>query len=355
MAGEWRTPMSFVDEPRQDWSRPELPALRDLLVLAYPTVSGARDLADTADLYPGTFPIEADLRAIWTQLIRVLGLQGQLRKLIEVAAADATTAGYNRSFREMLEDDPPLVPRASSAADWRSDEVRLDKLQRQRLMERRSRLMDIELAAGVVAAARSVARLTLWFGATRIRGTGFLISPDLLLTNEHNVFDPEQVPLTRAVAEFDYDRTPHDKPLVRKVDVAPVAANRADDWAVLRLTAAPGRPPLALGTPFDIGVNDLVVIIQHPLGTFKQFALEPLAIREVTATQLRYIADTQDGSSGSPVFNEHMHVVALHCAESSCELTVDGQPQTVWRNEGIRIDRVMSGLRAREIQFATNS
>jgi Trypsin-like peptidase domain/Effector-associated domain 1 len=346
--------MSFLDEASQDWSKPELPTLRDLFVLAYLRLSLVEQLADEAGIVPGTFPIADNLRSTWTQLIKVMGNQGRLRALVEKATNDATTAAYSQRFREMLEDNPPVViPTVGTEEWWKGGN--LERLQPQRLMERRSRLVDIELASDVVTAARSVARLRLRFGAKRAFGTAFLVRTDLLLTNHHNVVHPKYGPLTSAVAEFDYDRTPHDLAVVREVAVVPVVADPADDWAVIRLTRSSGRPPLPLGTPYDIGVDDLVVIIQHPLGTFKQFALEPLAIRYADAARLQYVADTQDGSSGSPVFNEHMHIIALHHAESAIDVTVDGRSQTLWRNEGIRIDRVMHGLLEHEIIFDTNT
>jgi hypothetical protein len=346
---------SFLDEARQDWSKPELPTLRDLFVLAYDRLPAVVQLADEAGIVPGTFPVADNLRSTWTQLIKVMGRQGRLRTLVEKAGNDADTAAYSQRFREMLEDDPPVVLPAAGPGNWWKGGDRLDGLQLQRLMERRSRLIDIELASGVVAAARSVARLRLRFGRERTFGTAFLIGTDLLLTNHHNVVDPAHGPLTSAVAEFDYDRTPHDRAVVSEVVVTPIATGPADDWAVIRLARSPGRSPLPLGTPYDIGVDDLVVIIQHPLGTFKQFALEPLAIRYADADRVQYVADTQDGSSGSPVFNEHMHIIALHRAESALDVTVDGRSQTVWRNEGIRIDKVMRGLLKNGITFATNS
>jgi endonuclease G len=99
----------------------------------------------------------------------------------------------------------------------------------------------------------------------------------------------------------------------------------------------------------------LIVIIQHPLGAFKQFALEPLAIRYADEDRLQYVADTQDGSPGSPVFNEHMQVIALHHAESAIDITVDGRPQMLWRNEGIRVDKVVNGLLGHGLTFVDSS
>jgi S1-C subfamily serine protease len=134
-----------------------------------------------------------------------------------------------------------------------------------------------------------------------------------------------------------------------------IVGDAKHDWAVVRLDTPVDRAPLALGTPFDVGIDDTVVIIQHPTGAFKQFALEPLAIRHVDADRVQYVADTQQGSSGSPVFNVRMQVIALHHAEAELTVDVQGKPETVWRNEGIRIERVMKGLKRAKIAYSTNA
>jgi hypothetical protein len=131
--------------------------------------------------------------------------------------------------------------------------------------------------------------------------------------------------------------------------------NGEDDWAVLRLESKVDRAPLLLGTAFDVALDDTVVIIQHPAGGFKQFALEPLAVRHVAADRIQYVADTQQGSSGSPVFNARMEVIALHHAEAEATVVVEGEPMVVWRNQGINISRVMSQLSGNGISFTPHA
>jgi S1-C subfamily serine protease len=348
--------MTFLDEVPQDWTRPELPQLRDLFVQAYRRRTAAEDLADSAGLVPGMFPERENLRSTWTALIQVMGAQAGLRTLVERAAADPVAAAFRPRFEEMLEAGPALQPPPGLPAQetwWKGDDVVpavAARLREERLMERRSRLLGIELAASMVSAAGSVAKLSLRFGTERGHGTGFLIGHDLLLTNHHNTVHAVYGPVTSLVAEFDFDQGVHiEKPLVRAAHVEDAVGDPVDDWAVVRLVTPVDRPPLPLGSPFPVAIDDWVVIIQHPQGAFKQFALEPLAVRHVDSARIQYVADTQQGSSGSPVFNERMHVIALHQGEA--EVTVPGTKETSWRNQGINIGRIMSSLRRRGIPF----
>ena len=352
--------MTFLDEVPQDWTRPELPELRDLLVLAYRRPTTAEQLADTADIVPGMFPLHDNMRSIWTELIKVMGNQGKLRALVENAAEDPAAAAYEPRFREMLKAHPavaPPQPVGGSYDWWKGDDQSpavAERLYPERLMERRSRLLHVELAKWITEAAQSIAKLSLRFGDRPAHGTGFLIQDDHILTNHHNVVHPDHGNVTSVVAEFDYEQGFTGKALVRKGIMGSIVSDAQDDWAVLRLESAVKRPPLKLGTPYDIGTDDAVVIIQHPKGAYKQFALEPLAIRHVDDQRVQYVADTQQGSSGSPVFNIRMQIIALHHAEAEVTVQVDGKPQVMWRNQGIHYAQVMSGLKSKGVAFFTN-
>jgi S1-C subfamily serine protease len=353
--------MTFLDEVPQDWSRPELVELRDLFVLAYRRPTAAEQLADQAGIVPGTFPVHDNMRMTWTELLREMGNQGKLRTLVTKAAGDPAAAAYQPRFDEMLKDRPPVAPPARDAGvldGWKGDDSEpgvASRLYPERLMERRNRLIPIELAASVVQAARSVAKLSLRFGDRPAHGTGFLIGADLLLTNHHNVFHEEYGAVTSLVAEFDYEQGFRGAALVRRAVVESIVGDPDDDWAVLLLEQAVDRPPLKLGTPYDVGIDDTVVIIQHPTGAYKQFALEPLAVRHVDDRRVQYVADTQHGSSGSPVFNVRMHVIALHHAEAEIGVVVEGKPDVAWRNQGITITKVMSGLTDHDLAYAENT
>jgi S1-C subfamily serine protease len=352
--------MTFLEAVPQDWSTPELRELRDLFVLAYRRPTVAEQVAEAAGIVPGTFPHYADLRTTWTELIKVMGNQGRLRTLVEAAANDPAAAAYRMRFNEMLSADPPVAPPQPGAGApdwWRGDDREPAVAERvfpERLMERRTRLMPIQLAEWVAQAARSVAKLSLSFGAQPAHGTGFLIAADSLLTNHHNVLHESHGPVTSVVAEFDHQLGFEGKPLIRRCVTASIIGDGLHDWAVLKLEAPVERDPLRLGTPFDVAIDDTVVIVQHPAGGFKQFALEPLAIRLVDGDRIQYVADTQQGSSGSPVFNTRMEVIALHHAEAQATVNVEGVPTVVWRNQGIQISRVIQELTNRGIGFTAH-
>ena len=342
--------MTFLDEVPQDWSRPELRELRDLFVLAYRRPTVVEQVADAAGIVAGTFPHYPDLRTTWTELIKVMADQGRLRPLVETAAQDPAAAAYRPRFAEMLSADPPVAapqPGPEDGSWWRGDDRQpgvAARIYPERLMERRTRLLPISLAAAVVEAARSVAKLSMAFSGQPAHGTGFLIGQDSLLTNHHNVVHDEYGALTGAVAEFDFQLGFQGDPLIRRCLTDPVEGDAEHDWAILKLDAPVNRPALRLGSQFDLALDDTLVIVQHPAGGFKQFALEPLAVRLVDENRVQYVADTQQGSSGSPVFNSRMDVVALHHAEAEATVDVDGVPTVVWRNQGIRISRVMVAL-----------
>ena len=60
--------------------------------------------------------------------------------------------------------------------------------------------------------------------------------------------------------------------------------------------------------------GDFVTIVQHPGGQKKRVALRDNRIVDVFDAFLHYAADTEPGSSGSPVFNDQWELVALHHA-----------------------------------------
>jgi S1-C subfamily serine protease len=351
---------TFLDELPLDWTRPELRELRDLFVLAYRRPTAAEQLAESAAIVPGTFPFHPDMRSTWTELIKVMGDQGRLRPMVDAAADDPAAAAYQERFKEMLSKTPPTAPpQPVGTVDdwWKGDDAAPGMAERifpERLMERRSRLLPVQLAEWVAAAARSVAKLSLAFGDHPAHGTGFVISDDALLTNHHNIVHEKFGAVTSVVAEFDHQVGFTGKALVRRCEVDDIVSDEADDWAVLQLEKKVDRTPLRLGTDFDVAVDDTVVIIQHPGGGFKQFALEPLAVRHFADDRIQYVADTQQGSSGSPVFNARMEVIALHHAEAEATVAVEGTPTTVWRNQGINISRVTAELSKMGISFTAH-
>src|SRR5262249_4847912 len=112
-------------------------------------------------------------------------------------------------------------------------------------------------------------------------------------------------------------------------------------------------------------IGDPINIIQHPMGEMKQIVVRAnrlLDLPNKAALDLyaHYEADTEPGSSGSPVFNDQWDVVALHHSgvpdtDKQGNLRgIDGKP---WRNgddperlkwignEGIRVSRLVAFIK----------
>lgn len=193
-------------------------------------------------------------------------------------------------------------------------------------------------------------------------GTGFLLGPDLVLTNWHVVCDVIAQPdlAHRIKLEFDYKNdapSAHVKP--ESFTLAPgkwlvdYSPNGADDptkldYALLRLS---GRPGDARGWVKEVNpahnfrVDPALYILQHPSGQPMKLAIDTDAVVEISPNdaRVRYRTNTEPGSSGSPCFNQKWELVALHHS---------GQTGTTpkW-NEGIPIKAILALLNTRGIHL----
>ncbi len=101
-------------------------------------------------------------------------------------------------------------------------------------------------------------------------------------------------------------------------------------------TAARCRPAPAVG--------DLTYILQHPGGHQKRLGFVRNTISDIKDGVVRYLTDTEPGSSGAPVFDTAGRLIALHHAGGR-PVEVAGKPP-VAKNEGIRISRVPARMKA---------
>lgn len=186
-----------------------------------------------------------------------------------------------------------------------------------------------------VRRAQSVCRITTDVNL----GSGFLIaSRDFIMTNNHVI--PDAATAEVSIAEFDYD----EDDILYTVQLDPGRFFITDvDLDFTIIACDPTPLPLdieaieLLRDPDTVTRGERVNIIQHPRGRRKEISLHDNKVNYVYDVGIRYTADTEGGSSGSPVFNNEWNLVALHHAGWE-------NPDGSATNEGMRIKAIVDFL-----------
>lgn len=211
------------------------------------------------------------------------------------------------------------------------------------------------------AIAKAVGRITTSQSTPVVpKGTAFFICADplLIMTNYH-VLDSGYDDKTRTTEtlNFDYVKDVIEESSVqfsyyqskgRSLHLAQLIADdylcySLDlDYMIMRIEPQSAdlkgfnqRKPIKLKNP---SVGQGVRIIQHAKGMPKSYSMTTIdAILSAKGDRMCYNAKTENGSSGSPVFNNAWAIIALHNAE--CEV----KPL----NKGIPIECICEDLRKR--------
>lgn len=218
-------------------------------------------------------------------------------------------------------------------------------------------------------------------------GTGFLIGPQTVLTNYHVVepairgrFSPGNVRL-----RFDYQRLrdglttnagvqfpladdwlvhaePYSAVDTRAYDEHALPAEHELDFAVLRTsepigTLSPAGPIEARrgwlvpsAQPFDFTKDAFLMVVQHPCHDPISFDDRDDAVVRVNpnGTRVHYRTNTLPGSSGSPVLDRRLELVALHHSgepgSPAFRLECHQEATPAAYNEGIPIARIQERL-----------
>jgi hypothetical protein len=248
----------------------------------------------------------------------------------------------------------------------------------------RSRLGEIE---------GQICRVEIATTQGQIYGTGFLVAPDVVMTNYHVIETvhrgkrgtPTSFGPTAQVNDvsfrFDYkvlnngrnvnpgtcyslavDDWLIDWSPVSVADLQRTGLPQPDelDYALLRVDGRPGdesiggrtkakAPPrgwIQLRDPaYAIDPGSPLFIVQHPSGGPLKLALDTDAVIALNEnkTRITYRTNTEPGSSGSPCFNQDWSLIALHHI---------GDPSFISTyNQGIPIDAILRLLEQRNIEL----
>src|SRR5258708_5709898 len=217
-------------------------------------------------------------------------------------------------------------------------------------------------------------------------GTGFLVGPDLVVTNQHVVerIRANETNWRNVTCLFDYRQGMDGSVLTAKkkieiklhsenwlmhsrppsqFDLDPTMGNAGQDeadYALIRLEERIGAVPVGGDTPdtqasprhwisTDADVTPLIAgnqvfLLQHPKGEPLQLTVGTVKEFNAAGTRVRYDANSKGGSSGSPCFNADLQLVALHHAR-------DPEDPPKW-NQAIPFSLIQKIWRENEISLS---
>jgi hypothetical protein len=144
-------------------------------------------------------------------------------------------------------------------------------------------------------------------------GTGFLVGPDLIITNSHVVVESN---IASADVAFDYvGDTERDQLATYSIKEELIRSQPKDlDFVLFRLKESPeGNRGFFDLTPYEFDkVRDPIHILGHPNGKSMRFSYGVVFDNNSYIKRLAYTANTEPGSSGSPVFLENWDLAAIH-------------------------------------------
>lgn len=214
-------------------------------------------------------------------------------------------------------------------------------------------------------------------GEVKGYGTGFMVSPTLMITNWHVFKTQEAAAASEVYFFYEYNNLGRPKTsVVFRFDTTQFFNNKELDYCLVGVepTDVTGREALknvgylfldkTLGKIGEKGIERLN-IIHHPQGDYKQISIRENTFVDINETKIFYETDTAPGSSGSPVFNDQWQVVGLHhrsvpkmAADGVTYLDANETPipvadgkidasKIVWlKNEGIRISVILQHIEA---------
>ncbi|PGM87128.1 DNA/RNA non-specific endonuclease [Bacillus cereus] len=279
---------------------------------------------------------------IFNQKLMSLQQQNALNRFIE-------RSNKREHLKSELQHKNPLEVSKPERASFRKAIINpRDGLALERIIEGND-LFPISYFEAGLKAAKSVCRIEVRdrIGRVRGHGTGFLVSPSLLLTNNHVLADEDAALFS--LAQFNYElgldlkereiknfRLAPNRFFItdEKLDFTLVAVEEtsADEAKLSDFNFLPLLPHKG-----KVLVGEHVSIIQHPSGAPKMVANRENKVQDIFDDFIHYETDTQPGSSGSAVFNDEWMVIALHHSG-----VPDPQDSTKYiANEGIRISSIV--------------
>ncbi|MFB2772273.1 effector-associated domain EAD1-containing protein [Pelatocladus sp. BLCC-F211] len=259
--------------------------------------------------------------------------QGRLEELISAAYRRNPR---NEDFRRFIQSlgvvlaDNQQLPTFEEGPNfvWRGPE---NQLELQSFWQPEPELWDLTFLRRGIEQAASVCRIERSNG--KALGTGFLVKPDILLTNYHVLTECDRVDLNTnlndIVLRFGYFSSEVTGETVGKTfqlstnPIVKFSSTHKLDYVLLRVETAILQSSQVRSVDLSYAqlptLKSGISILQHPQGKTMQLALSRNGVTLIDEQNglIQYVSKTFGGSSGSPCFNEDWQVIALHHAMKS--------------------------------------
>ena len=344
--------MAIVDEFPFPFDKPEGQELLRVMAGLYRTEREALIFTQSFGINPLAIPPNLAPINLWYQILDDLAKAGAVRATVESARSQFPNNPRRPFFDALLANKPALVSAEPFSDHGPGFDDTVTKPEALLFFD------DLTMPAGkvpnliatlakLVAVAPAVCLLRVESTAGSYFGTGFRVGERLILTNHHVLFPKDQV-ATKVYADFgfDVDVNGASTPVISLPgDASSIKGDKANDWAVVEVPDMKAEwPILPLASAPAPRVGDLAYILQHPGGQQKRLGYVRNMISDVDDAVIKYLTDTEPGSSGSPVLDSMGHLIALHHAGGR-PVEIAGKPP-VSKNEGVRISRVVAGMKA---------
>jgi V8-like Glu-specific endopeptidase len=191
-------------------------------------------------------------------------------------------------------------------------------------------------------------------------GTGFLVTKNHIMTNNHVIGSAEEAKNMHFQFFFEDEKnyftcvfdSSNNTPFITEpsldftiISIKPLGEfnkepKLQDRWSKLEPVRLPRKS-------INITKHGRCNIVGHPRGSPKLLSIQKNIILKADKdlNTIRYTADTDGGSSGSPVFDNNWQLIALHHKEGDEQFIDHIGGYRFIDNEGIRIDRIVKYLK----------